>query len=76
MAYQDQSLIASGMPAGRPSYLGRTLLGTLALILTLAFFGSGAAYDPAERDMQSVNPQVPAQMQEWRGNSAHIENAQ
>ena len=73
MAFQEHSHIRPGATIGRPAYLRRTLLGTLALIFMIALLGNGVAYDPARHSEQSINPQVPNQIEDWRGNSAHIE---
>lgn len=73
MAYQEHSSFGPGASIRRPAYLRRTLLGTLAFIFVIALLGNGVAYDPADSADQLSNPQVPAQIQDWRGNSAHIE---
>ncbi len=76
LAYQDQIHLGNSLPSGGASaYLRRTLFGTFALIVFLAIFGGSNGYDPTNTDLQSLNPQVPAQIQDWRGNSAHIDPA-
>ncbi|WP_424931405.1 hypothetical protein [Amaricoccus macauensis] len=76
MAHQIQAHAGHGLPSVRSSYLGRTVLGTAALILVLAIFSGGGTYEPTAQEFQTKEFAAPALLEEWHGNSAHIRSAE
>jgi hypothetical protein len=73
MAIEEHS--SHGRSASRPVHLRRRVLGALGLIVLVAVLSESGGLDPAERSAPSLSPQVPAQIEDWRGNSAHLEPA-